>query len=175
MNGEVRGEISRRWKRFRQNHHLDSPWSQYSITNNSRYLRDTLLPNHAHLLWKITRIVHLNGCRTNTTRWRTSFHSIQITSIGDRRDLRLRSLTPPLIACYSSNPNNSNSYDSGTRSTSVPGSLHQSISSHSTAASTRTCCSKSSTIANRLEKVFIGLPKSQFRVLAHFWKQCLIF
>ncbi len=96
----------------------------------------------------------MNGCRTNTTRWRTSFHSIQITSIGDRRDLRLRSLTPPLMACYSSNPNNSNSYDSGTRSTSIPGSLHQSISSNSTAASMRTCCSKSSTIANRLEKVW---------------------
>ena len=102
------------------------------------------------------RTLHLNECRTNTTRgWRTSFHSIQITSTGgDRRDYRLRSLTPPFIACYNSNPNNStNSYDSGTRSTSITGSLHQSVSNNSTAALTRTCCSKPITIANRLEKV----------------------
>lgn len=36
MNAEVRGEISRRWKRWRQDRHLESPWSQYSITNHSR-------------------------------------------------------------------------------------------------------------------------------------------
>lgn len=146
MNGEVRGELSRRWKRFRQNHHLDSPWSQYSITNNSRYLKPLIRHTRKSCLF----IEHRRR-RTNTTRWRTSFHSIQITSTGDRRDLRLRSLTPPLIACYSSNPNSC--YDSGTRSTSNPGSLHLSISSNSTFGSTRTSCSKSSTIANRLEKV----------------------
>nr|CAH0107010.1 unnamed protein product [Daphnia galeata] len=137
MNGEVRGELSRRWNRFRQNHNLDSPWSQYSITNNSR---------------------------TNTTRgWRTSFHSIQITSTGgDRRDYRLRSLTPPFIACYNSNPNNStNSYDSGTRSTSITGSLHQSVSNNSTAALTRACCSKPITIANRLEKIVSESEESE--------------
>ncbi|XP_046450311.1 glucagon receptor-like isoform X3 [Daphnia pulex] len=139
MNGEVRGELSRRWKRFRQNHNLDSPWSQYSITNNSR---------------------------TNTTRgWRTSFHSIQITSTGgDRRDYRLRSLTPPFIACYNSNPNNSaTSYDSGTRSTSITGSLHQSVSNNSSTAAglTRTCCSKPITIANRLEKIVSESEESE--------------
>ena len=62
--------------------------------------------------------VALVGVRTNTTRWRTSFHSIQVTSIGDRRDMRLRSLTPPLVAgCYDSS-----------RSISNPSSLHNSTS-----------------------------------------------
>ncbi|KAI9564584.1 putative G-protein coupled receptor [Daphnia sinensis] len=143
MNGEVRGELSRRWKRFRQNHNLDSPWSQYSITNNSR-------------------ILHLNGCRTNTTRgWRTSFHSIQITSTGgDRRDYRLRSLTPPFIACYNSNPNNSsNSCDS--RSTSITGPIHQSVSTNSVIGPTRIACSKPITIANRLEKIVSESEESE--------------
>jgi len=106
LNGEVRGELSRRWKRWRQNHRIDSPWLQHSITNNSR---------------------------TNTTRWRTSFHSLPAaTSIG--RDMRVRSLTPPLVACYSSNPVISCSI------------------SDSRTVTTRTV-SKSSNCGNRLEKI----------------------
>jgi len=84
LNGEVRGEISRRWKRWRQNHQIESGWLQYSVTNNSRSLK-----------------------RTNTTRWRTSFQSAAATSVG--RELRTRSLTPPPITCYSNHPTNSNS------------------------------------------------------------------
>jgi len=107
LNGEVRGEISRRWKRWRQNHQIESGWLQYSVTNNSRSLK-----------------------RTNTTRWRTSFQSAAATSVG--RELRTRSLTPPLITCYSNHPTNSNS--------------------STTLMSTRSC-SKSSTLGNRLEKI----------------------
>ena len=87
--------------------------------------------------------------RTNTTRWRTSFHSIQVTSIGERvrGDLRVRSLTPPLVACYT---NNAHSNNESARSTSNPGSLHQSGSTNSVAqSSTRNPC------PNRLEKVFL--------------------
>ena len=39
LNGEVRGELSRRWKRWRQDHQIESPWLQYSVTNNSRLLK----------------------------------------------------------------------------------------------------------------------------------------
>jgi hypothetical protein len=83
--------------------------------------------------------VALVGVRTNTTRWRTSFHSIQITSVGDRRDMRLRSLTPPLVAgCYDSS-----------RSISNPSSLHNSTSCINSATTTAAAVGAPTSVSRR--------------------------
>ena len=115
----------------------NSPWTCQSSDLKNRY-RWLMVMLESWFQW--TRRQHkLSTCqltvcnfRTNTTRWRTSFQSAAATSVG--RELRTRSLTPPLITCYSNHPTNSNS--------------------STTLMSTRTC-SKSSTLGNRLEKVSI--------------------